>query len=179
MDRESTSNGTREPRFACDAMLGGLARWLWGAGYDATWAHGLSDDDVVRIARREGRVLLTADRGILERSLVRKGIIRAILIPRGLSRGEQLEFVFGELGVGPLDEPRCMACGGGLDEERKEDVKDEVPPRSWARCDRFWRCTSCGKLFWRGTHWTRIRRELDRRLEHAKGKGTNRSTPSE
>ena len=32
-----------EPWFACDAMLGGLARWLRAAGYDASWEHGIDD----------------------------------------------------------------------------------------------------------------------------------------
>lgn len=35
---------TDPPRFACDAMLGGLARWLRAAGYDATWTYGIEDD---------------------------------------------------------------------------------------------------------------------------------------
>jgi uncharacterized protein with PIN domain len=39
------------PRFACDAMLGGLARWLRAAGYDACWHGGVADPELVRLAR--------------------------------------------------------------------------------------------------------------------------------
>jgi uncharacterized protein with PIN domain len=152
-------------------MLGGLARWLRASGYDASWHYGAADDDLVRDARRTGRVLLTADRGIMERGVVRKGIVRAVLVPRGLSRTGQLDFVFDALGIGPLREPRCMSCGGELDEVPKETVRGEAPPKSFARCERFWRCGRCGKLLWRGTHWTKIARELERRRSAAGGDG--------
>ena len=94
---------------------------------------------------------------------------------RLLGRFPQLDFVFGELGIGPLAEPRCMACGDRLSEVPKESVKGEAPPRSYQRCERFWRCAGCGKLFWRGTHWARIERELDRQRGNMRGTGANGS----
>src|SRR5205085_4482474 len=59
------------PRFACDAMLGYLARWLRAAGYDAFWQEGIDDAELVRLARREGRYLLSCDTGIFQYRLVR------------------------------------------------------------------------------------------------------------
>ena len=53
-------------RFLCDVMLGGLAKWLRAAGYDAYYARegtDVSDGVLVRMAIEEGRVLLTSDRG--------------------------------------------------------------------------------------------------------------------
>src|SRR5262249_16234496 len=47
-------------RFACDAMLGGFARWLRAAGYDAAWQAAGSDRDLIDFARREGPTLLTS-----------------------------------------------------------------------------------------------------------------------
>src|SRR5206468_2540549 len=32
-------------RFWCDAGLGGLARWLRAAGYEAAWQAGIADDE--------------------------------------------------------------------------------------------------------------------------------------
>jgi uncharacterized protein with PIN domain len=54
-----------------------------------------------------------------------------------------------------------MACGGELDEVPKEQVAEKVPARSYAWAERFWECQRCGKPFWQGTHWERIRRVLD------------------
>jgi uncharacterized protein with PIN domain len=62
-----------EPQFACDAMLGGLARWLRAAGYDAWWRADIGDWDLVRLAQREGRLLLTSDTGIFRIGVVRDG----------------------------------------------------------------------------------------------------------
>ena len=51
-----------KPRFACDAMLGGLARWLRAAGYDASWHDGIEDRAaLVRLARAEGQTVLSSD----------------------------------------------------------------------------------------------------------------------
>src|ERR1039458_7984088 len=33
--------------FLCDAGLGGLARWLRAAGYEATWQPDIADDEVL------------------------------------------------------------------------------------------------------------------------------------
>jgi uncharacterized protein with PIN domain len=41
-------------RFACDAMLGGLARWLRAAGYDATWRVDIDDGDLIQQAAQQG-----------------------------------------------------------------------------------------------------------------------------
>ncbi len=147
------------PSFWCDAMLGGLARWLRAAGYDAAWQEGIDDADLVRRCLAEGRILLTADTGIMERGAVRSGRVRALLVPHGMGKREQLGFVMRELGL-KRREPRCMACGGRLRRIPKESARPEAPPRTFAWCDRFFRCERCAKLFWRGTHWGRIEKHL-------------------
>jgi uncharacterized protein with PIN domain len=157
------------PRFACDAMLGGLARWLRAAGYDACWSADVGDRELVELARREGRVLLTSDTGILLYGVVRDGVVPALLIPHRLGKEEQLAFVLSRLGLAARD-PRCMACGGELVEVPREQVRDRVPPRSFAWLDRFWECDRCRQLFWQGSHWQRIAA----RLEQAAGRRPER-----
>jgi uncharacterized protein len=147
--------------FACDAMLGGLARWLRAAGYDATSSDDIDDWDLIRLARREGRMLLTCDTGIFKIGIIRDGDVPALLIPHGLKKREQLRWVMDRLQLTP-GEPRCMACGGELIEVAKESVKDIAPPRSYAWLERFFKCGRCGKLFWRGTHWEGIGGVLSR-----------------
>ena len=51
----------RPPLFACDAMLGYLARWLRAAGYDTFWREGIDDSELVRLAQQEDRFLLSSD----------------------------------------------------------------------------------------------------------------------
>jgi uncharacterized protein len=143
------------PQLACDAMLGGLARWLRAAGYDTSWHPGIADPDLVRLARAEGRAVLSSDGDVFEFALVRDGLVPAVFVPRGLTVQAQLAHVLGELRL-PLREPRCMACGGELTELTRQEAASRVPPRSLARHGRFWGCARCGKAFWHGTHWERI-----------------------
>jgi hypothetical protein len=150
---------TGGPAFSCDAMLGGLARWLRAAGYDASWRAGIDDTVLVREALREARVLLTSDTGIMDRGAVSTGRVRALFIPHGMTKFEQLRFVIRELGLSLLD-PRCMRCGGRLKSIPKAAARPEAPPRAFAWKDEFFRCRRCAKLFWQGTHWHRIREKL-------------------
>lgn len=147
-------------RFFCDAMLGGLSRWLRAAGYDASFVHGIDDGVLVRRAGEEERIVLSSDSGIFDRNVVKNGIVRALWVPRATPPVEQLAYVFKELGLAAR-EARCMACGGELHEVPKDDVAHVAPPRSFAAYERFWTCESCSKLYWRGTHWARITSSLE------------------
>src|SRR5688500_3965378 len=109
----------KHPSFFCDAMLGGLARWLRAAGYDASWQPKIEDRDLVRLSREQGRVLLSCDTGIFEFASIRDGLQPALRVPLHASPPEQLHYIVDQLKL-PVLEPRCMACGGGLVEITKE-----------------------------------------------------------
>jgi len=144
-----------EVRFLCDDMLIGLARWLRAAGYDAVCQPGVADGILVQRAAAEGRILLTSDSRISERNIVRSGVVRCLAVPRGLRNTEALAWVLRQLHL-PLRTARCMACGGELHQVAKHAVRDQVPPRSFAAFDEFFRCAACGKIYWHGSHWQRI-----------------------
>ncbi|MBE3098170.1 MAG: Mut7-C RNAse domain-containing protein [Planctomycetes bacterium] len=152
-------NAEEAPAFWCDAMLGGLARWLRAAGYDAAWLAGIDDAELVRQALASGRILLTADTGLARHGAIQCGRVRALLLPHGMGKFDQLHFVLGALGL-RRREPRCMACGGLLHPIPRESARPEAPPRTYAWCEEFYRCARCAKLFWRGTHWRRIEARL-------------------
>jgi uncharacterized protein with PIN domain len=145
----------KDPCFACDSMLGGLARWLRAAGYDASWHHGIDDRDLVHLARDQHRIILSSDNDVFEFSLVRDGVVPGLFVPRGQSIQAQLAHVLRELKLA-LRSPRCMACGGELFELTRENAIDRVPPRSLAGHDEFWECVSCQRVYWHGTHWKSI-----------------------
>jgi uncharacterized protein with PIN domain len=151
----------RHDRFFCDAMLGGLAKWLRAAGYDTLFEYGIDDADLLRRAGDSGRMVLSSDAPLFERNVIKRGEVPALFVPRDLGKVEQLRFVMHNLGL-KLREPRCMACGGELIEVPKLDVADEVPPKAFHYCNRFWRCGRCKRLLWRGTHWKRITANLER-----------------
>jgi hypothetical protein len=151
----------QEQRFACDAMCGGLARWLRALGHDTYYTAAIEDGDLVRIAESEHRILITSDGKLLERKLITSGQVAALRLPHGLKLLDQLRFVTNALKLPVLDEPRCMTCNGRLITVARDEVGDAVPARSLIWATRFYRCTSCGRVFWNGSHWRRIERVRD------------------
>ncbi|TWT44656.1 hypothetical protein RAS1_10710 [Phycisphaerae bacterium RAS1] len=147
---------TPPTRVACDAMCGGLARWLRILGIDASFTAGITDDDCVAGALADGRVLVSSDTRLFERRVLRGGALRGLLLPVGLRLPDQVEFVFGRLRLRP-GAPRCSACNGQLDAATRSDVADVVPARTLIWIAEYFRCRRCGRVFWEGTHWRRIR----------------------
>ena len=142
-------------RFLCDAGLGGLARWLRAAGYDALWEPHIADDELLRQARTLPATVLTTDGMLMERRLLRDGIIPSFWLPPTLGIAEQLGLVFREFGL-RLRGPRCMSCGGELQPGAKEALRERIPPRTYRWRDEYFVCARCDKVFWHGTHWQRI-----------------------
>jgi uncharacterized protein with PIN domain len=149
------------PRFLCDASLGGLARWLRAAGYEARWLEGGRGDELLRQAHGSGEVLVTTDSRLIGRRAVSDGWVKALWVPSGMKRLEQLAMVLRDLGLRPRP-PRCMACGGTMAPVEKAAVRERIPPRTALWKDSYCVCGRCGKLFWEGTHWERIARRLER-----------------
>jgi uncharacterized protein with PIN domain len=145
--------------FCCDAGLGGLARWLRAAGYDARWQADIADDQLVRESHALGATILTTDSLLMERRLLRDGFVPGYWLPPTMGIAEQLALVFREFGLTP-GEPRCMSCGGELLQVKKEALRERIPPKTYRWLDEYFVCARCDRLFWRGTHWTRIERQL-------------------
>jgi len=155
VDSQIINNG-----FACDAMLKGLTRWLRAGGYDTRWTYGIKDEDLIRVANEECRVLMTSDSGIMETELIKTGEVAALFLPRDLSVAAQVEFVFTHFNL-KQRAPRCMKCGGSLAWVPKASVRNEAPPKTYCWLDDFYRCLRCGQLFWKGTHWENICERLN------------------
>ncbi len=139
-----------EPRFVADAMLGRLARWLRLLGWDVLYDPSLDDRELARLAAREGRILLSRDRGLLARRIVRQG-----LFVRDDDVGLQLAQVLRDLELRPDPSrawTRCSVCNTPTEAVPKPSVEGRVPAYTFATHDRFRRCPGCGKIYWAGTH---------------------------
>jgi len=155
-------SGTAQPPasgFACDASLGGLARWLRAAGYPVRWLRETRGDDLLRAVLPTGEALLTSDRHLFERRAVRLGEVRALHVPSLRDPLAQLARVMGQFEL-RLRQPRCMPCGGELRVVAKREVLERIPPRTARWREEYWICSSCDRLFWKGTHWERIETRL-------------------
>lgn len=150
-------------KFLCDAMLGGLAKWLRAAGYDTYYARegtDVSDGFLTAKALEEGRVLLTSDGGFLERKPVRDGSVGLLLVPHAPLEG-QLRLVARSFDLA-RGESRCMGCNGELRTVTPGAVSERVPPGVRRAHDEFFVCMRCERVFWHGSHWERISGRLGR-----------------
>lgn len=146
-------------RFVADAMLGRLAKWLRLLGQDVLYPKRVDDAALLRICKDDpSRILLTRDQQLILRRPIARGEIIAILLSRNDLMG-QLREVKRRVGLLP-GPPRCAVCNGVLCEEDKATVEKRVPPYVFATQASFRRCTGCGRLYWRATHWNQIREAL-------------------
>lgn len=149
-----------KPRFLADCNVGRLARWLRALGYDASYHTRIGDAELVREAAAESRVLLTRDRDLTKRRVIQTGLVRAILI-RDDDVTKQLRQVFAELGL-ELKEAltRCIECNSELESRMPALVAERVPPYVHRTQSRYSECPECGRIYWAGTHWQRMREVL-------------------
>jgi uncharacterized protein with PIN domain len=144
------------PPLLADAMLGRLARWLRLAGYDTAYLADTDDLEVVRLARAEGRLILTRDGGLA----ARKGVQTLMIHSQQVE--EQLAQVREQIGSPGEDAPaRCSVCNVPLDALSAEAARNRVPPYVFRTQTRFMECASCRRVYWPGTHWQAIQAGLD------------------
>ncbi|HHR86220.1 MAG TPA: hypothetical protein ENL23_07735, partial [Candidatus Acetothermia bacterium] len=56
---------------------------------------------------------------------------------------------------------RCPTCNGEIVPVSKEEVYERIPPKTALWLDEYFMCISCRKLYWRGTHYPRIKKKID------------------
>ncbi len=148
-------------RFIVDNNVGKLAKWLRMMGYDARFFNGDNDSRMVRTALDEGRVLLTRDTQVVKRRVVTTGQLRGILLASD-NPEQQIRQVFEAL---ELDCVRpftiCLECNQPLEERRREEVRELVPPYVFKTQSQFVQCPACHRIYWRGTHWQAMTRRLE------------------
>ncbi|MFC1682760.1 Mut7-C RNAse domain-containing protein [Candidatus Zixiibacteriota bacterium] len=144
-------------RFIADVMLGRLAKWLRIIGYDTLYDRNIEDSQLIRNAARENRILLTRDAELFDRG----GFQGVFIEAQDLS--SQLAQIIKELALKPTiaEGVRCPLCNESLHTVHKETVRELVPAFVYATQLDFSRCPRCGKIFWKGTHWQKIKRRLE------------------
>lgn len=152
-------------KLLCDHMLGTLAKWLRFMGYDTAYPGPLDDTALIETAKREGRVLITRDKELASRL---PGTIRV----RSDDLEEQIREVASALDLRVIDPlSRCSLCNAILVPVGKEELAERVPEGVRERHDRFWRCPSCDRVYWQGSHWDKMIERLNRLPVRTNGSG--------
>ncbi|TFE72071.1 Mut7-C RNAse domain-containing protein [Methylacidiphilum caldifontis] len=151
-------------KFVLDVHLGTLARYLRMLGFDALYSNDLADEKLAEISFDQQRILLTRDPGLLKRKKVVQGYFVRATEPRSqileLIREFQLKDKISPFG-------RCMRCNGLLKPISKEEINSDIPPRIKEMHSVFLQCQSCGRIYWKGSHYHKLMLFIDWILTHS------------
>ncbi len=153
----------RKPRFILDVNLGKLARNLRLLGFDSLYENTFPDEEIIDIALREQRIILTRDIGLLKNGRVARGYW-----VRSTQPDEQIKEVLQKFDLTDRIQPftRCLTCNGILEKVAKETVEINLPPKVKMNFNEFYRCKSCAKIYWRGTHFNRMEKMIKNWLKN-------------
>jgi len=147
-------------KFIADSMLGKLARWLRMLGHDVTYNIQLNDNDLLELAKKENRVLLTKDLELYKRA---NGKDIDALYLEGKSESERLaEVAKRYISILEIDmeKSHCPVCNTKLKATPKDQLSGEIEKNTFTYYDKFWKCPNCGQVYWQGAHWKQITNTL-------------------
>ena len=144
----------RNPRFIIDVNLGKLARFMRLLGFDSLYRNDYRDAEVVNIAVKEQRIVLTRDRRLLYIKHISHGYwVRAVDIESQVDEVLRRFDLFGS--IQPF--ARCLVCNGILVPVAKADILDRLEPKTRLYFEVFHRCTDCRRIYWEGSHMEDMR----------------------
>ena len=149
----------RQTRFIADANLGRLARYLRMTGFDTRFDINLDDEEIIRIAREEKRIILTRDIGMLKNGKVSRGYFI-----RSQQPDRQLAEVVKKFDLKKKFMPftRCIACNGSIIPVNREEIMDRLPQQIQSDFLEFFCCDHCGRVYWKGSHYQRMLEKIGR-----------------
>jgi uncharacterized protein with PIN domain len=147
----------RDNRFILDVHLGKLARKLRMMGFDTLYRNDFEDDEIIRIALKENRIILTRDIGILKQKSVTHGYF-----VRSTQAQKQLTEVLHRFDLGRKSQPlsRCINCNGKIIRVDRDKIAHLLLPKTKAYFSEFFQCTGCGKIYWEGSHYERMQERV-------------------
>jgi uncharacterized protein with PIN domain len=142
-----------EPCFILDNHLGQLATYLRMLGFDCLYRNDYQDDELARVSIEAGRVLLTRDRRLLMRKVIRVGYCLHQTDPR-----EQVGEVLRRFKLFKQIKPfqRCLRCNSQLHPVNKQDIIDRLEPLTKRYFDEFHICPACNQIYWKGSHYAHM-----------------------
>ncbi len=139
----------REPKFIADVHLGKLAKYLRLLGFDCHYKKKYADSEIAAIAETQKRIILTRDVSLLKSKTVSRGHWIRSQYP--IKQAREVIRRFDLLsGIKPFS--RCMVCNGIVTVIDKESIINELEPKTSQHYHEFYRCTSCKRIYWKGSH---------------------------
>jgi uncharacterized protein with PIN domain len=149
----------RRTRFVLDTHLGKLARLLRLLGFDTLYRNDFDDPEIVRLSLDEHRIALTRDRGLLKRGELTHGYCVRTDAPM-----DQIHEIVSRFDLGGAIAPfsRCMTCNHTIHRVTRDEIEHRLRPGTLRNHDEFRHCPGCDRIYWKGSHYARLRRLVER-----------------
>lgn len=146
-------------RFVLDVHLGRLAAYLRMLGFNTLYRNDIDDPELADISVNEHRILLTCDR----RLLMRKQITHGYFVRERQPEKQILE-ILQRFNLGNNIKPfsRCMHCNAHTHAVDKASIKDRLQPKTEKYYNAFYQCEGCKKIYWKGSHYSKMKRMIDK-----------------
>jgi uncharacterized protein len=149
-------------RLICDDNLGKLAKYLRILGFDTAFQEPISDPELLRLAAAQNRFLLTRDHRLLEHThpygiLVLEDddpLVQLTAAIRALNLTIDPRLLF----------QRCTQCNEITLPVDKENIKNHIFPYILKTQREINQCPSCGRYYWKGTHYQRLVQKLHKAI---------------
>jgi hypothetical protein len=152
----------RRNKFIADTSLEDIVKYMRVLGFDVFYDPLLTSREIIEISNAENRIILTRSRKLLKFKEVTHGIfIRPGTIPKQIKR------IIDCLDIKDNIKPFsiCLHCNIPLKSIQKEKILDRIPPKTREFCDEYVQCPSCGKIYWKGTHFKNMKKVVRQILD--------------
>ena len=146
-----------EIKFVLDVHLGRLAAYLRMLGFDTLYQNNYDDIELANISVDQQRILLTYDKRLLMRKIITHGYYVRERKPK-----KQLLETLKRFDLFNSFKPfsRCMSCNSEIKMIDKEEIKSHLMPRTQNDYNEFWQCSTCKKVYWKGSHYQRMQKMI-------------------
>lgn len=143
----------KEYKFIVDANVGKVAKNLRMFGFDTYYDFDLPDKEIVNLAEREERIILSRDWGLLKRKNAIWGYY-----PRSQTTDEQLSEIIKRFNLYDKFNPLslCLECNGKINKIDKGEAQSNLDEGVLRDYDEFYKCNTCNKFFWKGSHYDKM-----------------------
>jgi len=149
-------------RFIADRTLGKLAKKLRVLGFDVVYWRGGNLEGALKAAAAEGRTLLTRSRRVQENTEDLPTHVVETNDPQ-----QQILEVLSAFKLRPEANQffsRCLMCNEALVPIPKGEAEGKVPDFIYRTYDSFHICPRCHRIYWPGTHFQRMKKEMGKTL---------------
>jgi uncharacterized protein with PIN domain len=156
----------RVSKFIADVHLGKLVRMIRLLGFDTLYRKNYADMEIVSISTADKRIILTRDQSLLKIKTVTHGYWIRSIEPM-----KQILEVIRKFDLWSQFKPftRCLICNTLIQPVNKSKVINKLPPKTIKHYNDFYKCSGCGRVYWKGSHHLRMQKKIHMILNNRNG----------